>query len=367
MTQKKTVALLIPTLEGGGAERVFVNLSNFFVHRGFIVWLLTSKGGVYFNQLDENVHIHYISKPSNTSLFLLTGGLQVANFLIRNKIDYLLCTLNEANIIGSIAKKLSFSKAILILRQARTVDVPKSLKEKVYSFLLKKSYSSVNVIIANSPETALSMSEVLNINFSKINVIGNPLYNSSMVDLSMQSFQHKWFDQKYILSIGSLRQEKGFNILITSFSQLKKVYKDIKLIILGTGPLLKDLEQMVAIHNLQNDIDFAGFVSNPYPFYKNASIFVSSSQTEGFGNVLVEALSFGVNIVSTACSGPKYILENGLYGKIVPINDVQAMTKAITETLENPGFYNRDILKKRAQDFSVSAIGEQYLELLYGK
>ncbi|MBT6045933.1 MAG: glycosyltransferase, partial [Candidatus Scalindua sp.] len=103
-----------------------------------------------------------------------------------------------------------------------------------------------------------------------------------------------------------------------------------------------------------------GFVTDPYPWFRSADLFVLSSRWEGFGNVIVEALECGVPVVSTNClSGPAEILENGRYGKLVPVQDVEALADAIVNSLAGP--HDREPLIRRAQDFSVRKISDQYL------
>ena len=94
-----------------------------------------------------------------------------------------------------------------------------------------------------------------------------------------------------------------------------------------------------------------------------AAVFVLSSAWEGFGNVLVEAMACGTPVVSTDCpSGPSEILQGGKYGPLVPVGDPEALAKAIEAVLESP--LPGSVLQKRAEDFSVDKITDQYLQLL---
>ena len=108
-----------------------------------------------------------------------------------------------------------------------------------------------------------------------------------------------------------------------------------------------------------------GFVENPYTYMANADVFVLSSQFEGFGNVLVEAMACGTPVVSTDCpAGPAEILENGKYGRLVPVGNVDAMAEAIKDALDSP--FDPKILQKRAQDFDVKKIADEYLKVIVG-
>ena len=130
--------------------------------------------------------------------------------------------------------------------------------------------------------------------------------------------------------------------------------------ILGEGDLRPAMERQIAELGLQDRVALPGFFQDPYPWFRSADLFVLSSDWEGFGNVIVEALECGVPVVSTDCpSGPAEILENGRYGRLVPVGDVDALANAIIVTLhETP---DRQALMNRAKDFSVDKISDEYL------
>ncbi len=105
-----------------------------------------------------------------------------------------------------------------------------------------------------------------------------------------------------------------------------------------------------------------GFVNNPYPYMSNADVFVLSSRWEGFGIVIAEAMACGTPVVSTDCpSGPAEILENGRYGKLVPVGDSDAVAEAILETLSHPPDVSASVA--RAMQFSVENSAIKYIEL----
>ena len=131
--------------------------------------------------------------------------------------------------------------------------------------------------------------------------------------------------------------------------------------ILGEGTLRAELEALVQQLGLQDKVAMPGFVVDIYPWYRAADLFVLSSRWEGFGNVIVEALECGVPVVSTDCqSGPAEILENGRIGRLVSIQDPAALAASITESLKTP--VDRELLMRRARDFSVSTIADKYLD-----
>lgn len=165
-----------------------------------------------------------------------------------------------------------------------------------------------------------------------------------------------------ILSVGTLKAQKDHATLIAAFALLPPEL-DARLTILGEGALRRELEEQVRRLNLQDRVRLAGFVLDPYPWYRTADLFVLSSRWEGFGNVLVEALECGVPIVSTNCaSGPSEVLEDGRFGKLVPVQDPSAMAAAMTATMTES--HDVEALRRRASDFSVKTVSGRYLRFL---
>ncbi|PQP34021.1 glycosyl transferase, partial [Desulfobacteraceae bacterium SEEP-SAG9] len=115
--------------------------------------------------------------------------------------------------------------------------------------------------------------------------------------------------------------------------------------------------------DISEDVSMPGFVENPYDYMTKASVLVLSSVREGLPTVIVEAISMGTSIVATDCkSGPGEVLKNGQYGRLVPINDEQAMAEAIIETIKNP--IQPEYLKMRAMDFTIEAKTDEYIRLI---
>jgi glycosyltransferase involved in cell wall biosynthesis len=107
----------------------------------------------------------------------------------------------------------------------------------------------------------------------------------------------------------------------------------------------------------------AGFFPNPAVCYETADLFVLSSEHEGFGNVLVESLSFGLPVISTDCpAGPAEILGHGRWGDLVPPGDAEALAVAMAAALARP--VDREALKARAAQFTPEIAARRYLGLV---
>ena len=157
-----------------------------------------------------------------------------------------------------------------------------------------------------------------------------------------------------------MKKEKDYPSLLEAFSLLLKK-EDAYLTILGQGDLLADLKALAVKLDIAERVSFAGFSRKPSAWIASSDLLVLSSNCEGFGNVLIEAMSVGTPVVSTDCqSGPKEILENGKYGILVPVGDVSALSKAMYKSINDK--HDRDALKNRAAEFSVDKIAKQYIE-----
>ena len=161
-----------------------------------------------------------------------------------------------------------------------------------------------------------------------------------------------------------MKKEKNYECLIKAFALLPKSL-DAQLTILGDGPLKNQLYSLINKLNLKDEIFMPGQVLNPYSWYKSADLFILSSVSEGFGNVLVEALECGLPIVSTNCFGVQKILENGKYGKLVEVNNVNDLKNGIIEQLNKK--HDKKKLIERSQDFLISKISSDYLSFFRTK
>jgi glycosyltransferase involved in cell wall biosynthesis len=123
------------------------------------------------------------------------------------------------------------------------------------------------------------------------------------------------------------------------------------------------LETLIYELGLNGRVYMPGYLPNPFPVYRDADLFVLSSAFEGFGNVLVEAMAMGVPVVATRCpGGPREILAEARYGRLVPVGEPKTLGEAILSTLADP--LDPEMLKIRAKDFSLERVGDIYLRTL---
>lgn len=232
--------------------------------------------------------------------------------------------------------------------------------------LIRFSYPLAGGIIAVSRGVKQDLCELGNLKDSFVRVIYNPAaIGVSSVREPLAVNSELWGEgfNCHILSVGRLTPEKDHKTMISAFALLPKEL-NAKLVILGEGPLRAELQALITKLNLDGRVLLPGFVINPYPWFRSADIFVLSSLWEGFGNVLVEAFECGLPVVSTNCpSGPAEILEDGVYGMLVPVRNAHDLAKAMQESLK--ATHDVKALIRRAQDFSVRKISDEYLAYFF--
>jgi glycosyltransferase involved in cell wall biosynthesis len=355
------LSIFLTDLEGGGAEKVMVNLANGFSQHGQSVDLvLVRKIGQYFSHLHPNIHIVDLQQDS-----LLSSLPALVYYLKTKQPKILLSALEDTNIIAICATKLARARTSVVVtvhnHLSSEARYASGLKRKVVPHLLRWVYPHANAVVAVSHGVAADVSKWTGLSVNQVQVIYNPIVTPDLQIKQHNVPDHPWLQQTQIpiiLGIGRLHPQKDFPTLISAFARVRQQTL-ARLLILGEGEEHSHLESLIQQLDLQDDVQLVGFVSNPYAYMSRSSLLVLSSAWEGFGNVLVEAMATGTPVISTACeSGPSEILLDGQYGKLVEVGDVEAMADAIRTTLTEKT--DSDKLKQRANEFSLEVAIDHY-------
>jgi glycosyltransferase involved in cell wall biosynthesis len=233
--------------------------------------------------------------------------------------------------------------------------------------LLRITYPSATGVLAVSAGAARDLAKLAGIPQRKVRFIYNPVVNAELPSTSRTSDVRLraslWGGQFriHILTVGSLKAQKNHRVLLRAFAGVARDL-DAALVILGEGKLRAVLEQDIEDLGLHGRVVMPGFHADPGPWFLQSDLFVLSSDFEGFANVVAEALSYGTPTVSTNCPhGPAEILDNGLYGELVKVNNADALAAGIKKALNRK--WNREDLQSRALDFSISGQARAYLDL----
>jgi N-acetylgalactosamine-N,N'-diacetylbacillosaminyl-diphospho-undecaprenol 4-alpha-N-acetylgalactosaminyltransferase len=284
----------------------------------------------------------------------------------------MLSLLNRTNIVACYAKKIGWKGRLIISERADTVAYYSSIPFGSFMIrLVQKYYRFADTITVISKGIAHSL-QTLGIGNCK--VIYNPINISSCrrdVPRDKGPFM--------FTSIGRLEPQKNHKLLLRAFAKIDNM--NCRLTIIGKGRLLKQLKKTAAALNIRDRVFFAGFQSDVGLWLKKSDCLVLSSDYEGFGNAIVEALDSGVAVISTDCHyGPREILapetdinislrnrhEVAHYGILTPVKDIACMTGAMNQMVSDADLRNRykDLGPKRAADFDIKKIARQYFDLL---
>jgi glycosyltransferase involved in cell wall biosynthesis len=353
------VTFFLPSLEGGGAERVVVNLIKEFIKRGIgIDLVLANAKGPYLKEIPKEARVFNL-KASR----VLCAVFNLIRYLKSEKPVIFVSSLTHSNIVAIIAKKISGIKTKTFVREDTTLSLAylnsHSLKVKIMPFLTNIFYCYTDLVIAVSKGVKDDLVRFAKLPEDKIEVIYNPIITLDLFTKAKESVDHPWFAPNsvpIILGVGRLTKAKDFPTLLKAFALVRKEI-DSRLVILGEGEERKNLENLARDLGIEDYIWLPGFVDNPYKYMSKASVFVLSSIFEGLPTVLVEALALGCPVISTDCpSGPKEILESGNFGKLVPVGDYIALARAQVDVLKGDLRYSipNNILNKYTLEFSAS-------------
>jgi len=227
------------------------------------------------------------------------------------------------------------------------------------------SFPATDAVVAVSRGAADDLVHFAGLDRASIHVIYNPVVGDAHTFADEPLAPEAWWSggHKRILAVGALKPIKDYATLLSAFERLRHRL-DARVLILGEGSCRAKLEAQIKHLGLQDSVFMPGFVRDLTPYYRRADLHVLSSSGEGFGNVIVEALDAGTPVVSTDCqSGPREILMDGKYGSLVPVGDPESLAAAMHNALSST--HDIELLKARAQDFSIDKAVKQYLDLLF--
>ena len=401
----KRIGILTPTLAGGGAERKALSIAAGLLERGYEVDLLLHQlichypsevpdgARLYFqsNRSDSKTRSYLdslaatpqplvpepvpwrvrfpraalISRLRRMQLPLLVGtrppswAAGISAYLDREQPAALLAM----NVLAVTATTMA---ATLVRRTPRVVGTLHDVfRSRRLLHRARRAYPYADAAVGVSHGVAAQLDEIPGMSRDRIHTIYNPVVSAGLNRKAREPANHPWIEEPegpVILAIGRMKKVKDFSTLLSSFARLLS-RRAARLIVLGEGPLRRNLVSQARDLGIAEHVDFPGFMENPYAFLAKANLFVLSSRHEALPTVLIEALACGCPVVSTDCPfGPREILEDGRFGTLVPVGDAEALASAMDRALmEPPGSVT---LRERAAFFSTERAVDRYEELL---
>ncbi|MEP2279118.1 glycosyltransferase [Maribacter sp.] len=357
---KIRVVFLLPSLGGGGSERVFMNLCKYFDKDKFkVVLCLLKKEGEFLSQIesDPTIEIHDLGVSRvRYSIY------PIIRYLRKEQPEIVLSTLGHLNALLSAVSFMIPNNVKIIGRESNIVSM--SNHNKITLLLYKLFYKNFDKIIVQSNDMEVDLRNLVH-NFRKDQIvkINNPV-DLEHIQVSMQTNDELLPVNKInLISVGSLTHQKGYDILLKSFSKFKDKNK-YHISIIGKGKLKDDLIDLIKELNIEEHVSLLGFRGNPYKYIAKATIFISSSRFEGFPNVVLESLICDVPVIANAYKGGiNEIIDKPLFGKIIDLEDNQAFERACEE------FTSKDLPQKRISKeinkrYGIKSIVNIYQDLI---
>ena len=357
-------------MQGGGAERVAALLCNYWVDKGYRVTLVPtfSGRGMCVYPLDSRVRVEFLADRVGTTkknLWTSLVRLLALRKIIReNSPDVMLSFLTHVNVAVLVAC-MGLDVPVVVSEHTYPPAMPVGRLLKIFRRFVYPWSKSVIMLTEKGLRWLVSCCPR-----ARGRVIPNPVVIPLPVDHPIVSpdrilSRHR----KMLLAVGRLGPEKGYEILLESFSRLAGDFANWDLVILGEGPERENLEKARAALGLEGRVFLPGRVGNLDEWYPRAEIFVMSSRFEGFPSALLEAIAYGVPGVSFDCdTGPRDIIRDGVDGLLVPPD---SGAKGLAEALSR--LMGDEIMRRRmsaaatdARDrFSLERIGELWDEALF--
>jgi glycosyltransferase involved in cell wall biosynthesis len=358
------IILFMGDFRFGGAEVVGVNLANAYCDLGYEVSLvvLQDKGGLK-PRLNQKVSVESLNCRLRSALFSITSYLR--------KVDdeevIIISTIRNLNLILSAVNWFYFKAGFeLICREANTYrqmrwgNFKRRLEYKIYKLLVPFFYSKSSAIIANSSDVKNDLLYLgLRNDKAKIEVIGNPISVNYDAYKEVKKPKPDSESAVRIVSIGRLHEQKGYDLAFEALDVLSKRVPNLVYEIYGKGELEEKLLNVTA--NLKVKVKIRPPQNDLSQIFKNARIFLLTSQWEGFGNVVVEAMGHGITPVVVDCpGGPKDIVGSD-FG-FVSERDPEILADKIFAALNKP--VDKNLLLSRSREYEVLKIAKAYLKAL---
>jgi len=398
-TRAEKIAVFLPSLEGGGAERSMLNLAKGFLAKGRKVELVLCQAkGAYLDNIPAgatmielpatgNLRARWIAASGNLGDFFVllrpvllakkvspevTRIRSLQRYMEDSQPDIILCALPYANLSAIWAKQLSGSGVPVVVSERIALSTycaaPSNFRKWKWRYLpdlVRRGYPKADCVIAVSADVANDLITTIGLPRGSVTAVHNPVVDDTLRAHAQLALEHPWFlpgAAPVILAAGRLTEQKDFATLIRAFAEVR-ANREARLVILGEGRLREELEQLACNLGIQADVYMPGFVENPFQYMARASALVLSSEYEGLPGVLIQAMACGCPVISTDCpGGSREILEDGRCGTLVSIGNAGEMKKAILAELDSPT--PKEILIGRAEDFSVDRAVSNYLTLL---
>ena len=365
LTAKKSFRICIVSeqLAGGGAERCSALLSQFFVAHNCMVHHVISIDKIEYEFAGEILNLGKLKKDYFNISDRILRFQVLRSFFKINTFDYII----DTRVVNRQFQEFFIAKFIY------NAPVIKMIHSYMTELYFPKNKTIANQIYSNYFKL-ITVSKAINgkvlneYTYRQAETIYNPI---DAINIEKKSSEPIESNGKYILAVGRMKDHvKQFDVLLRCYAASNLPGINIKLVILGDGPIKTELEVLSKSLDLEDKILFKGTKNNPFPYFKNALFTVLTSKNEGFPTVLLESLACETPVVAFDCqSGPSEIILDRENGLLVDNQNEEKLIEAMNEMVFNEKLYYhcKQNAKESVSKFSLENIGKQWIKLLQVK
>ena len=356
--------IFISSLSVGGAERVTVNLANHWALKGWEITIVTlrqqSDDFYALNQAVRRIALEMDGDSGNVIVGLIRNLRRVIalqRVLRQIRPDVALAMMDRANVMLAIA-----SCGLHLIRAVGSERIypPQHPLGTIWERLRFHSYGHLYAVVAQTDKGAEWLKS--HTKAQRVIAIPNPAnwpLTNQIPFINVENIRRA--GRKLLLAVGRLSCQKQFGLLVRCFQSLASSHGDWDLVILGEGPLRSELEVQVSEAGLGNRVFLPGRAGNIGDWYECADLYVMSSRFEGFPNTLVEAMAYGLPVVSFDCdTGPRDIIRHKVDGLLVSSGNEQELTTTLDQLMGDENL--RAEFANRAVDVRVRFATERIAE-----
>jgi glycosyltransferase involved in cell wall biosynthesis len=359
------LAIFLPSLGGGGAERAALKLAGGLADRGHAVDLvLATAAGPFLTGVPPRVRVVDLGASR-----VLRALPSLVRYLRRTRPVALTACLNHANIVAVWARALARCRCRLVVVEHNTLSETSAngatRRDRAMPALARRFYPWADYVVGVSADAVDDLAAVTHVRRDRLCVILNPVVADDLIEQAQSPPEHPWFEEAtpVLVAAGRLRPQKDFPTLLRAFATLR-TSRRARLVIFGEGPDRSELLALATALGVADDVAFPGFSDNVYAYMAHAAAFVLSSRWEGLPTVLIEALACRAPVIATDCpSGPREILAGGRYGRLVPVGNVDALAGAMRAAVDGEIPPPPD---ESWRPYEVGAVVDRYLEVMLG-
>ncbi|BBM56083.1 glycosyl transferase group 1 [Leptotrichia trevisanii] len=372
------VLVLHGHLSMGGEERVLLNVLKNLVELDYDVDLLITwnhgENNLFENEIPEKVNYKFLFDNYDGKSKIIKEIYRIkAKTVYLKKVEKIIKEKKYDVVIDYSSNLLKYNNFDIKVPVFAWIHFSLTFGEQLSTDKIekyKKQYKKYDKILAICDTMKDEFVEILGIDKNKVELVYNPI-NLEIIKEKAEDINpeyENYLKEDYFLQVSRLTQQKQPEHLVDIYYKLKQRGIKEKLYFIGDGEKVELIKQKIKEYNLENDVILLGQIENPYPFFKNAKLFVHTGRYEGLPTVLLESLAFGTPVVAYDCpTGPKDILgKNSKYGALIPLNDKDTFVEKVYELMNNNEKYenykNQSLI--RANDFSMESNRTKLKELI---